>query len=259
MLGFALVLSHEALAIYLPYFFAAIALQQKNVRDAFRFSLLPALSCLLAVTAVASHPGSLATARTVCASIGGVLQPFPFPDNSICGGSIQALPLTLTEAHQRTANFAHTHHYGLLYGLLAIPSLVPAVIALASLYRRDKTHREAAIISWCAAISTLGTSFLFYSSLDWGRWIHLHAFCLLLTILLAERLDPERVRSQPSLRYRWTARVALVLFAISWSLPFLGGGGNSDPYTGYFGRFRMFYRHHYSKLRPGNSSPTESN
>ena len=129
---------------------------------------------------------------------------------------------------------ARVHHSFALYGLLGILSLLPAIAALTMLYLRDGAQREAKIIAVCAGVAFAGSLVVFYSGRDWGRWIHIHATCLMLLILMADRGEPPVAISPIRLHggKRWAAVVALLLYATCWTLPAV------DIYparSGYFG------------------------
>src|SRR5271170_7636706 len=111
---------------------------------------------------------------------------FGVSDDSICGGAIAWLQQSLAQAHNNVKGGARVHHSFALYGLLAILALLPAIAALIMLYLRDGARREARIIVVCASVAFAGSLVVFYSGRDWGRWIHIHATCLMLLILMVE-------------------------------------------------------------------------
>jgi peptidoglycan/LPS O-acetylase OafA/YrhL len=103
-------------------------------------------------------------------------------------------------------------------------------------YRRDGLRREVMTVMACSALSLVGTAFLFYSALDWGRWIHIQAICLMLMVLLVDRRAEPSV---PVLRSRWlryAGSVALVIYATTWTLPSIG---RNDARQGYLDVIHM--------------------
>ncbi len=123
--GAILALSHEPLLFYLPYIFAAVALHT-SLKRALVVVAWPAILCGIAAIAVLLHPGDRAMAEKICTSVGGTLGTFGVADDSVCGGSITWLQESLAQAHANVMVAARVHHSFALYGLLAIPALLPA-------------------------------------------------------------------------------------------------------------------------------------
>ncbi len=235
-----LVLSHEALLFYLPYLFAAVAVRV-GLRRALRMAVGPVLGCGAAGMAVLRHPGDRRMAETICASVGGRWSGFGVPDDGICGGAIVWLQESFAQAHAAVAAAIPAHHLFRLYGVPAGLALLPAVAALGRLYRDSRaggagSRREVKVVAACSMISLAGSLVLFYGGRDWGRWIHIHAVCLMLLVLMLSRGEdaaPERVRWGGA--RRWVAVGALAVYATCWTLPAV------DIYparSGYFGLYR---------------------
>jgi hypothetical protein len=220
-LGVVLVLSHEPLLFYLPYIFAAVALHSSSMRRALGVVAWPAILCGIAAIAVLLHPGDRAMAEKICSSVGGTLGTLDVHDADVCGGALLWLQQSLAEAHSYVMVAARLHHSFSLYGLLAVPTLLPAIAALVMLYRRDAARREVKIIAASSAVAFAGSLFVFYSGRDWGRWIHIHAVCLMLLVLMVSR--GERPGAQPPIclrgARRWAAVAALAIYATCWTLP----------------------------------------
>ena len=146
---------------------------------------------------------------------------FGVADDSVCGGSIAWLQQSLAQAHANVMVAARVHDSFSLYGLLAIAAVLPAISALVMLYRRDAAQREVRIIATCSGVAVVGSLVIFYSGRDWGRWIHIHAVCLMLLVLMVSR--GERPAAQPVIRLggarRWAAMTALAIYATCWTLP----------------------------------------
>ncbi len=228
----ALILSHEALLIYLPYIFVAIFLAQPR-RSALAISLLPATLGALAILAIALHPANLSQAAWICTSIGSTLHP---DGTGSCGGAILYLARTPAFAHADTLRAALTYHYLTRYPLPALLAILPIPFLFSNLLRSRHRPSTAATLATAAAVSFLASTLLFYFARDWGRWLHIHLVCLLLLFFFANRKsDP---RSEPhtpadmtpaptpahaqNLRLSRASLVALLLYATCWTLPALG-------------------------------------
>jgi hypothetical protein len=248
--GVLLVLSHEPLLFYLPYFFAALAIQTGNVARSIKLAAGPAILCGVVAIEVMRHPGDRAMAEKICSSVGGTLGPFGVTDEGVCGGAIAWLQETLGQAHAHVMMAVRVHHLFTLYGLLALLALLPAIVALVMLHRRDGARREVTVIAVCAATAFAGSLLVFYSGRDWGRWLHIHAVCLMLLVLMVSR--GERPATKQPIRLqgarRWAAVGVLAIYATCWTLPAV------DIYparSGYYGLYR--YLRGYGQTHAGQS------
>jgi hypothetical protein len=255
-LGVILVLSHEPLLFYLPYVFAAVALHVSGMRRVLGLIAWPTVFFGIAAIAVLLHPGDRAMAEKICSSIGGTIGTFGVPDDGVCGGAIISLQQSLAQAHANVMAAARLYHSFSLYGLLAIPALFPAIAALVLLYRRDAAQREVKIIAAGSAIAVAGSLVVFYSGRDWGRWIHIHAVCLMLLVLMVSRGARPAARGPIYLRgaRRWAAVAALAIYATCWTLPAV------EIYparSGYFGLYRYLkdYRQAHSNQNNNATRP----
>ena len=202
-----MVLSHESLAIYLPYLFAAMWLRRDDLRETARIMAGPLVGSLLAGIAVMRSSGDLNVATTICRSLGESFN--GLGDRGLCGGSIAWLQESLSEAHRQVSAQARSFHFVAIYGVLALLSLAPAAV----ISWRLRAGRELKVIGACAALSGLGSLALFYSGVDWGRWIHIHAVCLMLVLLAALGRGETRVVHAKG----WALGVAV--YATCWILP----------------------------------------
>jgi hypothetical protein len=239
----AVVLSHESAVLYMPYLFAAVALQRGGLRQAVRLLALPALAAGAAAIEVAWHPGHLATAQSICASLGATLEPFGSASKNICSGSISWLQMSFSSAHAYTMQWVHDNGYFRLYIPLSLLALLPAVLVLTALYRRGHLRREVALIAGCAACSLAASLLLFYGGVDWGRWISMHVVCLMLLILTVSRRTAvpdaaEEPRPEARRPARVAATLAVVLYATCWALPATGEGPSITGYIGLSHRLR---------------------
>jgi hypothetical protein len=251
--GVILVLSHEPLLFYLPYFFAVVALHTGSLRRALGVVAWPAILCGIAAIAVLLHPGDRAMAEKICSSVGGTLGTFGVADDSVCGGSIAWLQQSLAQAHANVMVAARAHHSFSLYGFLAIAAVLPAISALVMLYRRDAAQREVKIIATCSAVAFAGSLVIFYSGRDWGRWIHIHAVCLMLLVLMVSR--GERPAAQPAIRLggarRWAAAAALAIYATCWTLPAVD---IFPARSGYYGLYRYLRGYGQTHVNQGSNA-----
>ncbi len=233
----ALILSHEALLIYLPYIFAALFLALPR-RTALAVSVFPAALGLLAVLAIALHPASLAQAAEICTSIGSTLHP---DGTGACGGAILYLARTPSFAHADTLRAARTYHYLTRYPIPALLAVLPIPFIFRNLPQSRRDPSTTTTLATAAALAFLASSLLFYFARDWGRWLHIHLVCLLLLFLFANQKSDPRSEPHPevsasrkpahpqNLHHSRSAIFALLLYATCWTLPALGN------YPGRFG------------------------
>jgi hypothetical protein len=246
-----LALSHEALLVGAPYFVAAVVVQEASLRRAVKICAMPLVLSGGALNAVMLHHGDLAVTRTICSSVGGTLGPFvrpglPMPSGDICSGAIQWLPLGLSQAHGYLAPAIRQWHLERLFGLLAVPTFVPVIVLLILLYRRDRMRREVGTVLVCALVSLAGTAVLFYGGLDWGRWIHMQAICLMLMVLMIDRRAAAGgVKVETAKRgnawVRAVAMLAVFLYATTWMLPSIGDYGEKPGYLNVARTLRHFH------------------
>jgi hypothetical protein len=194
-----LVLSHESLVAYLPYVFAAVWVRRGG--EAWRIAIAPGIASAVVGFAVITHPGNATAAEAICRSVGGVYAGF---GPGVCGGSIAWLAVSLGQAHRQTVEMASAHHFATVYALLAALALAPPVVAG---WRRPMIWR-------CAVVAGVGSVGLFWSGVDWGRWIHIHLVCLML-VLLARPLR-EAIRAG---NWSGVGGVAVAAYASCWILP----------------------------------------
>ena len=230
IIAVGLTLSHEALLVGTPYFFAAVAIC--GGLRALKIYVTPLILGLVSLIAVYSHPGSVVTAQAICSSVGGKFSYFPVDDpSSVCSGSIEWLQATLPQARAVFFPTLHNFHFARFYGLLAIPTFAPLFAQLIVFYRRDGLHRAVMVTFWSTSLALGATAVLLYSGMDWGRWIHMQAMCLMLMLLMIEheaegKAAPIKPLERP---LRYASALALFLYSTIWTLPFLPWG----PHQGY--------------------------
>lgn len=256
----ALVLTHEALLLYFPYVLAAILLLRPGWRRSVRIAAFPAMAAAISAVAVATHPGTHSTAAAICRSVGGTM---PTPgggfDGGICSGGIEWLGQSFAGAHEITLASIRGLGYYRLYGLLVVPALAPMIWVLADFYRKHGLEHEVRIVAACSTVAMAASAFLFYTAQDWGRWIHMHAVCLMLLILLLSWRAAPLPRSAGLLggvgaKARPAAVLALAVWALCWNLPAVP---IYPSRTGYFGLVQ--YLRGYRAAHPRGSRKDLSN
>ena len=238
VMAVGLVLSHEALVVGFPYFFAAVAIHKGGAGKAIKVFYAPILLGGIALVAVMLHPGNRAVAQAICTSVGGTLAPFD-ASTDICSGSIEWLQFTLTQARANFVPAIRDYHLVRLFSLLAIPTFTPMVVLFVLFYRRDRLRREVTMVTACGVLSLVGTGFLFYSALDWGRWVHIQAICLMLMVLMVDHRAEPAVAVKPAVRSAWlryAGPLLLAIYATSWTLPSIG---RDDARHGYLDVIHM--------------------
>jgi hypothetical protein len=251
-----MLLSHEGLAVAIPYFFAAVAIQTMSLRRATVICAIPfALSAVVCI-AVITHHGDLAAAQAICRSAGGTLgtqKPDLFhPPDGFCGGAISWFQLNAKQERELIAPLAKQFGLMKLYGILVVPTFAPVIALLYLFYRRDRLRYEVLVVVGCAVVSLAAAAPVFYVGLDWGRWFHIQVICLMLLALMMDRKAAGHpVEGRVAKRYgrgvRALAAVALVLYATTWTLP---GGAAEGEKPAYLGEFWQYYRSdlHYMRL-----------
>ena len=213
---FGVILSHEALIIYMPYLFCALLLGLQNVRKA-ALGFLPAAAAILAAAFLATtHHGTVDQALTVCRSIGGTDL-----HEGLCESSIQYL--------SRDAAYARLDvlsHLSLLQRLSFIPiaalALIPIVFALRHFW--GARRGDVLSIAVCALSSWIASIGLFLYAVDWNRWIYIHVMCSMFLLLMLNRnaqregtLETSWRLPQPVLQ-RTLAVLFLAFYFFGWQL-----------------------------------------
>lgn len=214
-----MVLSHDALYCCFPYFFAAAALERNSLKDAVRVTAIPFALAAVLIDVATHYPGNDSVAMAVCKSVGG--RWISIDDtNDLCSGAIKHLGWSFQKARlQELQNL----HYWPLYAVLAVLSFAPFIAMLIVLWKRDGLRFQVKVISWTATLSAILSLPLFYLTTDWGRWIHMQVICLLLVILMAERLAPARppgiVQTEPARSRQPVLAFVVFIYCIAWTLP----------------------------------------
>jgi hypothetical protein len=247
IIAIVLILSHEALAVCLPYFFAVVAIKQGSLRRAVETCWPAAFVSGIALAAVAMHPGDFAIAQAICSSVGGgTLKPSDAPSQNLCGGAIEWLKFSAPEARQRFWSAVLTQRFFFWYGLAVLPAFAPAALELLWFYRRGRARREARIVALCASVSLVGLVMLCFIAVDWGRWIHMQVVCLTLMVLFVVKTVPAAEGPPPPPRpwmVRFASVLAVLIYAIAWTIP-LNDPHRGHAFIGLFGS-AIHFIHHY--------------
>ena len=246
----ALILTHEALFAFLPWLAVPLLVCEPRGKRALSLALVPALLCAAAFGCVLLSPGNTEQVTTICSSIGGSFLPSP---GGLCTGAIAYMEFTPAQAHADAMRAMHFYHHGSRYGLPLLLTIWPAVLLLRDRLRRPEDRRSTVILLACGAVSIAASLPLFWFARDWGRWIEIHATCLLLLMLLLERrcaagtpvVFPAPAKTGPASEEdcalvlpispgtRAASLLALVLYSTCWTLPAVG------IFPGRFGYFDL--------------------
>ncbi len=238
-----MLLSHEALLLFVPYLLAPLLLTAPRLRPALRLLVLPLLATVVMVV-ILRHPGTPQQREVICNS---VIAETHGVDAGLCGGAIGAIGVTQAAEHQMVLRTTRRFDAVPLYSALALLALLPLLLTLEERTRAGRGGRAARVIAGCVAVSSCLSAPLFYSAIDWGRWIAIHIMCALLLLLFA--YTPERGSAAESVTLgeilptgwaRPAAIAGLAAYAMLWTLPFYGG---FPARAGYVGLVRYFRAH----------------
>lgn len=238
-----MVLCHEPLICFFPYYLGALVIARHSVRGAMNVALLPILFSAAALILVVHHPGDATTAAKICDSLGALKK-------HVCGGgAIDYLATTKQSARALVTEDIHAYRYYTLYPIWAIAGSIPLVMAFASLWRYSRTRFALKALAIATVASCAASTVLFVYAVDWGRWIYIHIFSIFLILLFIdlrrqESQAPTRDVVQPSIgRLVWIS-VALFFYAVSWSMPNIPDQIEGYGYLGFPIRYIESHRHH---------------
>ncbi len=251
-------LSHESLVFYTPYFFAALVLGGRSLRQAARQCAVPFALCIVAAYFCGRYTGTLDTAQHICASLGYPMH-LQYNGTEVCdGGAIPYLRSTRAVARAQVQSAVSRYHYFAVYGTVALLTILPLLAGALQLARARR--REVWVLVGTAAVSAAGTLILFTYAIDWGRWIYIHAFCIgLLLLFLSGREYDERKYKEPTTEQlhmrtapprQLAAGMLLAVYAAVWALPEFY---TNDYRYGYVGlvRFVLFHKHSIQNAQTG--------
>ena len=206
-----LALSHEALIMFLPYCWAAVAMFTRDFKKSALITTPAVAVALLCCVAVTTHHGSAYQAQRICISLSE-------DHTNLCSGAIKSLAQGTGEAHRQVITMVMKVHPIPMYAGLTLLGALPVVFALARFWREENRRWEVRVII-ATSLATVGfTGVLFAYTLDWGRWIYLHLFSLFLLCLFNDGRIP-RSCYKPTTKTSWPAYLLLVLYATVWDLP----------------------------------------
>jgi hypothetical protein len=249
-----MVLCHEPLICFFPYYLGALVIARHSVRSAMKLALLPILFSGVALMLVVHHPGDATTAAKICDSLGELKK-------HACGGAIDYLATTKESAKALVTEDIHAYHYYTLYPIWTIAGSIPLVMAFASLWRYSQTRFALRTLAITTVISCAASTVLFLYAVDWGRWIYIHVFSIFLILLF---IDHRRQESQPSMRdaaqpSKWRliwVGVALFFYATSWSMPNIPDQVEGFGYLGFPIRYIKAHSHHVPTAQSQRIVPT---
>jgi hypothetical protein len=236
-----MVLCHEPLICYFPYYFGALVIARHSLLSAIKIAALPLLLSFAALMFVVRHPGNATTVAGICNSLRAL-------DQHVCGGAIDYLVNTKESARALVTRDIHAYHYYTLYLIWTIAGSIPIVMAFSSLWRSTRTRYSLTVLAITTAISSMTSSVLFLYALDWGRWIYVHIFSVFLILLFINyrRQEGEPAVSEDRLLPKRLSPMgfALLLYATSWSLPAIPYQIERFGYLGIAIRLIKAHMHH---------------
>lgn len=132
----------------------------------------------------------------------------------------------------------HAYHYLVYFPIVASLALLPVILGLSTFYKHPRWRYDVYVLSASAVLAVAGSIPLFLYARDWGRWIYIHIFSMILILLFVDgrmqsdvELRPAEEPSPSLLQRRWVA-AGLLIYATTWNIPHLG----SFPKKGYFNR-----------------------
>ena len=247
------VLSHEPLMLYLPYVFGAVFVATPRARRAATLCAVPAGLAVATALTVSHYPGTAETPRIICSSIGSTLLG---PNAGVCGGAILYLSRNLDYARKDVVRVIASYHYFTLYPLTLLLTAGPFALLFWRLRRSGfsaSRGRALRIVYVTTAVAWIMSLPLFFVATDWGRWIYMHAVCLMLLVLLllhSAEAEPVKAREEAAAvsqsPRRFAAALALLVYATCWTLPGVG------LFPGRFGYLSLVrYLTNYSHLPHG--------
>ena len=190
--------SHEIAAFTLPFFIYVIyclwnerLMSRRTATAAAAFFIIVSAGAALFANA---FRGDAALAKSLCDSL--IVRGF---DPRICEGTIAWMDIGPMQAF-RTAQIDIGAYAWLYLRILALTMLPLLFIRWRG--------RERAVLSVAGLLSLI---LLCFMGVDWGRWIHLSAFCLFCVVLAESAWKRIEVRNVPL--------VVVVLYVVTWSVP----------------------------------------
>ncbi len=212
-----IILTHEMLAIWLPYFVIVFLLRAKiTLQRTMITAFLIAIS-LVAFWVSFQNPGDMLTAVKIALALS--------PDGSPwLGGAIRALARDMEYAQQSVAErIAENNYISFYLGtiFLVFLAFIPVRALVLQIFKNP-------LVLILFGISVGGTLLLAMLAHDWGRFIYIHAVSIFLLVLLVGGSVENNTKKAglSKLRVAILAGMALA-YAVVWYLPHYGLDSNN--------------------------------
>lgn len=178
-----LILSHEVLAVFLPYVVAVyVSRSPLSARSLAKLTGLLSIS-IIAFIATVMHSGDSTQVSAICNSLAGYA-----PKHCEQAGAISYLHHGLSDAlryvHRAVVHDAYFLNYSIVILLCSIAYL--------PVRNKLKTIVRNKYLIGLVAVSALGSLPVFFIGIDWGRWIYIHLVSLfLLTLVVNSANSPQ--------------------------------------------------------------------
>ena len=225
-----LILSHELLAIFLPYLLIVYFRQEGVSKKTTLSAALMVLPSFFVFLIVLANPGTTEQVQAICTSLGEHA-----PDSCDKDGGIESLSWTTAFAFKKVKySIAH-----LSYIPLYIFVIFMSLMALLPIGYKVKSHLMTGISLLLFLVSIAGTLLLFFFAGDWGRFIYIHLVSIFLVTLhrtgekdLFGKANKENISLTQWLlggsgRSKYFEHLIVLLFvccyAMLWHIPYAGG------------------------------------
>lgn len=195
----ALTLIHEGLFFFFPFFFGYAWMRHDDLRgEALTFGVPYAVSAS-AMALLWIFRGGSGIASALCSSLTSMAV-----SPELCGGAIAAL-----ERYDMRVGPGDVQRY-LPLAILALGPLLWYGTQAISSARRPRFLKSIGLVA-------LSTAPLYVISEDWGRWLHMTAMLLFVTVLACKDHIVHLPVTRPSFAIPLLAAVAV--FSVSWQMP----------------------------------------
>src|SRR5262249_52868744 len=220
------ILAHEGLYLYFPYLLSLLFFSSRigPTRLRLAWCLLPAVTGAVAFVFSVWFHGDRETALALCRSY-----PVVGAEAQLCGptSAIFSLATSAREGHGEVMQKIDGERYLATYSLALALAVLPYAFYLASRVTNVRDRRFFRAVLGTPLVAWLVSSPLFFLAIDWGRFIYIHAMCMLIIVMCHEI----QMRQQPSVPAAPVAPVRLgfvacaVIYMTSWKLPHCCGRG----------------------------------
>ena len=205
------ILSHEMLALFMPYLLVVYLSSTKMNRKKYILLSVSLIPSLISLIAAIYYSGTPAHATEIFASIAKL-------DYPISGGAIDELSSNFTSALKRI-NTAYSYWHILSIVLV----LALSVIAYRPVFSRIKKIIDSKLNLFLILLSIMATIALSFIALDWGRFIYIHlvSIFLLLFIKKANQGINSYDYDQPFFLSKPVV-ISIILYATIWRIYHVG-------------------------------------